>query len=88
MRLRLPALLLVLLLGGALSVSAQTPTQSPRSSGTATAPRPTYTIQDIRVNGVQNERTRQFVVQSSGLSEGQQITLPAGDAVAQAIRSI
>ena len=87
MRVRLPALVLVLLLGGALSASAQNPTQSPQPSS-AVAPRPTYTIQDIQVRGVPNEQTSQFVVQSSGLSEGQQITLPAGDAVAQAIRSI
>jgi outer membrane protein insertion porin family len=40
------------------------------------------------VKGVQDRQTRQFVVQSSGLSAGQQITLPAGDAVAQAIRAI
>ena len=88
MHLRLPALVLAVLLGGVLPVSAQTPTQSSQTGGATASARPTYTIQEIRVRGVENQRTRQFVVQSSGLSEGQQVTLPAGDAVAQAIRSI
>jgi len=45
-------------------------------------------IQDLQVKGVDNEQTRQFVIQSSGLTRGQEITLPAGDAVAEAIRSV
>ena len=88
MRLRLPSLFLALLLGGTLSAPAQTPSQSPRAGETAAAPRPTYVIQDIQVEGVRNAQTRQFVIQSSGLAKGQEITLPSGDAVAQAIRSI
>jgi len=49
---------------------------------------PSYMIRSIKVQGVENQRTRKFVIQSSGLSTGQTITLPAGEAVAQAIRSI
>ena len=88
MRLRLPVLFLAVFLGGVLSVSAQVPSQSSPTNSAATAPRPTYVIQNIQVKGVQSEQTRQFVVQSSGLRRGQEITLPAGDAVGQAIRSI
>jgi outer membrane protein insertion porin family len=49
---------------------------------------PSYIINNIRVEGVENQRTRQFVIQSSGLSTGQTITLPSGDKIAEAIRSI
>ncbi len=88
MRLRLIVPLLAVLLGGVLPVSAQTPTQSPQSSSSATAPRPTYVIEDIEVKGAKSVQTRQFVIQTSGLTSGQEITLPAGEAVSQAIRSI
>jgi len=87
MRLRLPALLFAVFLGGVLSVSAQTPAQSSRASNTAALPS-AYVIQDIQVKGVREAQTRQFIIQSSGLNTGQEITLPGGDAVAQAIRSI
>jgi outer membrane protein insertion porin family len=76
---------LVLLLGGGGLLQAQ-PTQ-PVSTGTMGGA-PTYMINNIRVEGVENQRTRQFVIQSSGLSTGQTITLPSGDTVAEAIRSI
>ncbi len=71
-----------------MSVLAQTPAQSSRTSSSVAAPQPTYVVQDIQVKGVDDQQTRQFVVQTSGLTPGQEITLPAGDAVAQAIRSI
>ncbi|MFB6271270.1 MAG: outer membrane protein assembly factor BamA [Salinibacter sp.] len=87
MRLRLPVLLVVFLLGGVTTTAAQTPSPTSRSRSTA-GPRPTYVIQDIRVKGTAREQTRQFVIQSSGLAKGQKITLPAGDAIARAIRSI
>lgn len=83
MRLRLPVVFIAVLLVGSISVLAQTPAQS----GTATT-QPTYVIQNIRVDGIEDEQTRQFVVQSSGLARGQEVTLPAGDAMARAIRSI
>jgi len=47
-----------------------------------------YVIKNIRVEGVDNQRTQQFVIQSSGLSTGQTITLPSGEKIAEAIRSI
>ena len=47
-----------------------------------------YMINNIRVEGVENQRTRQFVIQSSGLSTGQTVTLPSGSKIAEAIRSI
>ena len=77
-------LLLALLFVGAGPVAAQT---SPASAGGAQA-RPTYVVNDITVTGVENERTQDFVIQSSGLTTGQRVTIPAGDAIAQAIRSI
>jgi outer membrane protein insertion porin family len=73
---------LFLLLGGAMPVQAQT--AGPAGSGGP----PSYMINNIRVDGVENQRTRQFVIQSSGLSTGQTITLPSGDTIAEAIRSI
>jgi len=85
MRLRLPALLLALLLGAPLVGGAQTPSTGAASPATA---RPTYVIEDIQVRGVEDAQTRQFVIQSSGLATGQEITLPAGDAIGQAIRAI
>jgi len=88
MHLRLSALVLALALGcvGATEpLRAQTASGSRGASG---AQAPTYLIQDIRVTGVDNQRTRRFVVQSSGLSTGQRVQLPAGDAIAEAIRSI
>jgi outer membrane protein insertion porin family len=88
MRLRLPVLLLAILLGGAMADGAQTAAQSTSTRGTATSPRPTYVIEDIRVEGVENQQRRQFVEQSSGLVQGQEIVLPSGDAIAQAVRAV
>ncbi len=48
----------------------------------------TYMINNIRVEGVETQRTQQFVIQSSGLSTGQTITLPGGSKIAEAVRSI
>jgi len=72
---------LALLLGG-LPSPAQAQT-SPSGMGA-----PTYVIRSISVEGVENQRTRQFVIQSSGLATGQTITLPSGDTIAEAVRSI
>jgi len=97
MRLRFQVLILALAFGvtglGVVGMSnpalPQVPTGTGGASSSAT-PRqpPTYVIRNIRVEGIEDERTKQFVVQSSGLSTGQRITLPAGDAVAEAVRSI
>lgn len=83
MRLRLSVIFLVVLLGGAVSAPAQTP-----SSGATAYAQSTYTIQDIRVRGVDDNPTRQLVAQASGLARGQEVTLPGGTAIAEAIRSI
>ncbi len=88
MRLRSLAIALALLLGGVLSTAAQAPTSTPGSRGATASVPSNYVIQDIRVKGIEDEQTRQFVIQSSGLTQGQQISLPAGNAVAQAIRAI
>ena len=57
--------------------------------GTTPLQRPaTVVIQEIRVEGVDTPRTQDFVIQTSGLSTGQEIELPGGDAIANAIRSI
>ncbi len=48
----------------------------------------TYTINTIRVVGEESESVRNFVVRTSGLEVGQQVTLPGGEAIATAIRSI
>jgi outer membrane protein insertion porin family len=85
MRWYLTFLVLVFGLGCGVPAHAQT-TGGVGSSGSTGAP--TYMIKNLRVEGVEDQRTRKFVIQSSGLSTGQTITLPAGDAIAQAIRSI
>ena len=74
--------LLALVLGGVL------PAQAQMSTGGSGGGPPSYVIRSISVEGVDNQRTRQFVIQSSGLSTGQTITLPSGDRVSEAIRSI
>ncbi len=51
-------------------------------------PPETYTIRSIRVEGLQEERLRQFVRSISGLEEGEEVTIPGGSAIADAIRSI
>jgi len=78
-------LLLALLFVGGGPALAQT---SPASSASGAQARPTYVVNKITVDGVDDERTRRFVVQSSGLTTGQRVTIPSGDAIAQAIRSI
>ena len=82
MRSTLSVFLLALFVG-ASPLFAQTPGTATGRSGP-----PSYMIKNIRVDGIENQRTRQFVIQSSGLSTGQTITLPSGDTIAEAIRSI
>jgi outer membrane protein insertion porin family len=55
---------------------------------TATRTPATVVIQNIRVEGTDDPRTREFVLQTSGLATGQEIELPGGTAIANAIRSI
>ncbi|PSQ95484.1 MAG: outer membrane protein assembly factor BamA [Bacteroidetes bacterium SW_9_63_38] len=74
--------LLISLLGGASPLHAQV------SGGMASGGPPTYMIKNIRVDGAEKQRTRQFVIQSSGLSTGETVTLPSGSKIADAIRAI
>lgn len=85
MRSQLTLVLLLLSLGWCGPALAQ-PTSGTGATG-ALGP-PTYIINNIRVEGVENQRTRSFVIQSSGLATGQSVTLPSGDKVAEAVRSI
>jgi outer membrane protein insertion porin family len=83
MRSKCVFVLLIFLLGGGTPLFAQMGGSGPGAGGP-----PTYMVNNIRVEGVENQRTRQFVIQSSGLSTGQAITLPSGSKVSDAIRSI
>ena len=89
MRFRPAALFVVLLLwGGALPAAAQVPSMTADRGPSMRQGPATYTIQEIRVEGTDDARMKRFVIQTSGLQPGDEIQLPAGDAVAQAIRSI
>ena len=48
----------------------------------------TFTIGDIRVEGASSETVNSFVIRTSGLEAGQEITMPGSEALANAIRSI
>lgn len=75
------AVFLFLLSGGMLAHAQMGP-------GSTGGGPPTYVINSIQVEGVDNQRTRQFVIQSSGLSTGQTITIPSGGTISEAVRSI
>ena len=63
----------------------------PQSAGASSpyerAPRP-FEILGLSVEGVEEESMRTFVLQSSGLTIGEEVTLPGDKAIADAIRSI
>jgi outer membrane protein insertion porin family len=67
---------------------AQTGSGSTGAVPSATQRPERVTINRISVEGVPKQSTRNFVRRISGLSKGQQITLPGGDAVGEAIRAI
>ena len=48
----------------------------------------TFTLGNVRVEGEDSESVRNFIIRTSGLESGQQVTLPGGEAIANAIRSI
>jgi outer membrane protein insertion porin family len=96
MRVRLLVLIAAVLVGtSGTSVApalAQQPQQQPLG-GTQTpaagAQRPApVTIERLRVEGIDRQSMRDFVRRVSGLTEGQQVTLPGGEAIGEAIRSI
>ncbi len=79
----------LLLLGSALTVKAQglVPTGSGALGPYDRAPQP-YQILGLTVNGIEDEGTQSFVLQSSGLIIGQEVTLPGDQSLAEAIRDI
>lgn len=48
----------------------------------------TYELLGMRVEGVAEEGTRQFVMQTSGLREGQRLRIPGDEAIADAVRRL
>ena len=98
------ACVLVIALVVASSAFAQTPTEDPvpeppqdPNAPMTDQPQPTapsmfapqtYTLGEIRVEGAESPAVHDFVLSTSGLSEGQQITMPGGDEISQAIRSL
>ena len=56
-------------------------------TGRMQAPTP-VTIERLRVTGIDRQSMRDFVRRVSGLTTGQQVTLPGGEAISEAIRSI
>lgn len=89
MRLRL-FVVLFLMLGMAVPVAAQglVPTGTASARGPYdVAPKP-YQILGLTVEGIEDEGTQSFVLQSSGLIIGQEVTLPGDQALAEAIRDI
>jgi len=47
-----------------------------------------YTVGSIRVEGEESPSVRDFIIRTSGLEEGQQVTLPGGESIANAVRSV
>lgn len=61
----------------------------PLAQGSAAQGQPTsYEILGLSVEGVSDEEARQFVLQSSGLTVGQQVVLPGDQALADAVRRL
>ena len=80
----------LLLLLVALLWVAPTEAQVPRGGlqGQPQAQASSFIIDNVRVEGIDDEQTKQFVAQTSGLARGMEVELPAGTKVADAIRSI
>lgn len=93
-RRRWPGLLavgLVLLVGclhAPVAVHAQQRSMLAQRSGVAPRGPVTLTVRTVRVEGVDDPRTRDYVRQTSGLARGLEIRLPGGEALAEAIRSV
>ncbi|MFQ5568578.1 MAG: outer membrane protein assembly factor BamA [Rhodothermales bacterium] len=85
-----PALVFIFLMLFASSAAAQSVVPASTRGGTGLyqqAPRP-YEILGLSVEGVEEESMRTFVLQNSGLAEGQTVTIPGDQAIADAIRNI
>lgn len=63
------------------------PEEAPPPGAANLAAQTEVTISTIRVVGAE-DRMQDFVIQTSGLQEGQQIQLPQSEAIAEAIRSV
>ncbi|PEN12798.1 outer membrane protein assembly factor BamA [Longibacter salinarum] len=84
---RFRSLLLVLaILLWVVPAEAQVPNGGLQSSPGAQAS--TFIIDNIRVEGVEDQQTQTFISQTSGLARGMEVQMPAGQRIADAIRSI
>ena len=85
-------LVLAVALGGLLWGSVPEARAQQQSLGGTPAGQPaapeTVTIDRLTVEGIARQSTRNFVRRISGLREGQQVTLPSGQAIGEAIRAI
>ncbi len=52
------------------------------------APPATYVIKGVRVEGVEGENMQRYVRRTSGLEEGQEVTIPGGQSLAEAVRAL
>lgn len=80
-RLLLPLFLLALWTVPAQAQDGLPPTSAPTQGGT-------LEITELSVEGVSDESTRDFILRQSGLSTGQELTLPGDQAIANAIRAL
>lgn len=82
-------LVLVLGLGALAAPAAAQGVGVPAPQAAAPQQQPTsYEILGLSVEGVSDEASRQFVLQSSGLAVGQQVVIPGDQALADAIRRL
>lgn len=84
------SILFVLLIAGPVAAQNGSGGFMPATSSTGpyrAAPKP-YQILGMSVEGVQEESMKNFVLQASGLATGQQVTIPGGKEIADAIRNV
>ncbi len=82
------AALLLLLPASSAAAQAVQPAGTNGNAGLFQQPPRPFQILGISVEGVEDEGMVRFVLQSSGLTVGQQLTLPGDQALAEAIRNI
>lgn len=74
------------------AVAQNSPAAPPNGGSPAASPAlvepETYTIGSIRVEGEESPSVRSFVIRTSGLEENQQVVLPGGPEIANAVRAI
>src|SRR5690554_6572996 len=79
---------LLLFLCVLLATVAATPVQAQGGAQPPAQVPASYEVLGVSVEGVTDESARQFVLQSSGLRVGQQVTLPGDQAISDAIRRL